>query len=140
MQEEKSAPISVPTYSHKELMDAAGIAEADRPHVDYVVSQESGWCHTKWQGQIGYCPEEHTAVYGYHNASVGYGLCQSTPAIKMETAGADWKTNPVTQLKWCAEYAKQYGGWHAAAEFKRCTGMCYSPKVLRNVAKATPWF
>jgi len=29
----------------------------------------------------------------------------------MATAGADWATNPITQLRWCSGYASRYGGW-----------------------------
>ncbi|NED00241.1 lytic transglycosylase domain-containing protein, partial [Streptomyces sp. SID6648] len=35
------------------------------------------------------------------NASSGaYGLVQALPGSKMASAGADWKTNPATQIKW----------------------------------------
>jgi hypothetical protein len=33
----------------------------------------------------------------------------------MASAGADWATNPITQLRWCDGYAtSRYGGWAAA--------------------------
>ena len=35
-------------------------------------------------------------------------------AASMATAGADWQTNPVTQLRWCSGYANRYGGWAGA--------------------------
>lgn len=89
-------------------MALAGIAPSDYQYVDYIVSHESGWCPTKAQGEIGYCP----AYTGYVPSYGGYGLCQATPGIKMESAGADWATNPVTQLEWCSSYAdNRYGGW-----------------------------
>jgi hypothetical protein len=45
-------------------------------------------------------------------------LCQSTPASKMASAGDDWRTNPVTQIKWCTGYAVgRYGSWTNAYEF-----------------------
>lgn len=89
-------------------MALAGISPSDYQYVDYIVSHESGWCPTKAQGEIGYCP----AYAGYVPSYGGYGLCQSTPGIKMESAGSDWATNPVTQLEWCSGYAEgRYGGW-----------------------------
>jgi hypothetical protein len=101
--------------SHEDWMSQAGISQSDWPAVDYIISHESGWCPTKWEGEIGIgCPEYH----GY--SKVGYGLCQSTPAIKMAVAGDDWATNPVTQLKWCNSYAqtcevyRHYCGWWGA--------------------------
>lgn len=97
-----------------DVMQAAGISPADYGYVDYIISHESGWCALKWQGQVGYCPSTYAEKYpGSETATtVGYGLCQSTPAIKMATAGADWRTNAVTQLLWCNGYALgRYGSW-----------------------------
>jgi len=91
-------------------MALAGIAAADYNYVDYIVSHESGWCPTKAQGEH-YCP----AVPDNQFTPNGYGLCQATPGSKMSTAGSDWATNPVTQLKWCNGYAVgHYGSWAAA--------------------------
>jgi uncharacterized protein YabE (DUF348 family) len=92
-------------------MALAGIAPSDYQYADYIISHESGWCPTKAQGQYGGCPPYAGSV----PATGGYGLCQSTPGSKMSTAGADWATNPVTQLKWCSGYARsRYGSWGAA--------------------------
>ncbi len=122
------------------VMTLAGVNVArDYPYVDYIVSRESGWCPTKWQGRPGACPayyeELHSPSSGY-----GYGLCQSTPAIKMAANGADWQTNPVTQLKWCYGYMLGYGSAQAAMEFKSCLGSCYSPKTRQTYNKVTTWF
>jgi uncharacterized protein YabE (DUF348 family) len=92
------------------IMAQAGISAGDYAYVNYIVSHESGWCPTKAQG-------EHTcpAVPDNQFTSGGYGLCQSTPGTKMATAGADWATNPITQLHWCSDYAqRRYGSWGAA--------------------------
>jgi uncharacterized protein YabE (DUF348 family) len=92
-------------------MALAGIASSDYQYVDYIVSHESGWCPTKIQGQYGGCPPLTGEVPSYG----GYGLCQSTPGIKMASAGDDWRTNPITQLRWCSNYAHaRYGSWAAA--------------------------
>lgn len=82
------------------LMSAAGIAESDFGYVDYIISKESGW--------------RPGAANSYSGA---YGLCQSLPASKMASAGADYLTNPVTQLRWCSGYAEgRYGSWAGAYE------------------------
>ncbi len=91
-------------------MALAGIAPSDYQYADYIISNESGWCPTKAQGQYGGCPPYSGSVPSYG----GYGLCQSTPGSKMASAGADWATNPITQLKWCSGYASRYGGWAGA--------------------------
>jgi uncharacterized protein YabE (DUF348 family) len=96
------------------LLTAAGIPLSDYPYVNHIISKESGWCATKWQGQVGYCPGYYTEIHS-PSSGYGYGLCQSTPAIKMASAGADWQNNPVTQLKWCSGYAiGRYGSWENA--------------------------
>ncbi len=89
------------------IMSGAGISPSDYQYVNYIISRESGWCYTKWQGEWGACPSYHGAPsYG------GYGLCQSTPPGKMASAGADWAWNPITQMRWCDGYAQsRYGGW-----------------------------
>ena len=104
--------IDVP--SDKEaVMAAAGIAPGDYGYVNYIISRESGWCPTKWQGQSGSCPAYHGVP-----ASGGYGLGQATPGSKMASAGADWATNSVTQLKWCNGYTlDRYGSWAGAYNF-----------------------
>lgn len=117
--------VSAPVYTYtgpasaEEWMAAAGIPRSDWPYVNCViagcdgVSAEGGW----------------NGVQRWNTAGSGaYGLCQALPAGKMASAGADWKTNPVTQLKWCHGYAQQYGGWAAAWNFRKCTGNCFSTK------------
>ena len=45
------------------------------------------------------------------NASSGaYGIPQALPGSKMASAGADWRTNPITQINWGIGYVKgRYG-------------------------------
>lgn len=91
-------------------MALAGIPPRDYQYVNYIVSHESGWCPTKAQGET-YCPAVPVDPY----TSGGYGLCQATPGDKMASAGADWQTNPITQLEWCNSYAhSSYGSWYNA--------------------------
>lgn len=75
-------------------MARAGIAPGDFQYADFIISHESGWRPNA------------------SNPSGAYGLCQALPGSKMASAGADWATNPVTQLRWCSGYANsRYGGW-----------------------------
>jgi resuscitation-promoting factor RpfB len=98
-----------------EIMRAAGISSGDYPYVDYIISHESGWCPTKAQGQIGFCPAFPSEPIP---TGSGYGLGQATPGNKMAPFGADWKTNPVTQLRWATSYANsRHGGWGGAYNF-----------------------
>lgn len=45
-----------------------------------------------------------------NSQSGAYGIPQSLPASKMAAAGADWQTNPATQIRWGLGYiAGTYG-------------------------------
>ncbi len=48
--------------------------------------------------------------YNAQNASGAYGIPQALPGSKMATAGADWQTNPATQIKWGLGYIQSTYG------------------------------
>lgn len=61
--------------------------------LDRLYMRESGWNHRARNPHSG-----------------AYGIPQSLPASKMASAGADWRTNPETQLRWGLSYIKsRYG-------------------------------
>ncbi len=43
-------------------------------------------------------------VYASNSSSGAYGIPQALPGSKMATAGADWQTNPATQITWGLGY------------------------------------
>ncbi len=56
---------------------------------------------------------DHESSWNYQatNASSGaYGLFQALPAGKYSSAGADWRTNPATQIKWGLNYMNERYG------------------------------
>jgi hypothetical protein len=48
--------------------------------------------------------------YNAENASGAYGIPQALPGSKMASAGADWMTNPATQISWGLGYIKSVYG------------------------------
>jgi hypothetical protein len=60
--------------------------------LDNIWSRESGW------------------NYLAENASGAYGIPQALPGSKMASAGADWATNPATQIKWGLGYIRSIYG------------------------------
>ncbi|OKJ78052.1 transglycosylase SLT domain-containing protein [Streptomyces sp. CB02460] len=49
----------------------------------------------------------HESSWNYRASNPGsgaYGLVQALPGSKMASAGADWMTNPATQIKWGLSY------------------------------------
>lgn len=84
-----------------EVMNESSIEEEDYLFADYIVTHESNWNYQATNQESG-----------------AYGLCQALPPEKMAYTGKDWKTNPITQLNWCDNYAKQrYGSWEKAYIF-----------------------
>lgn len=107
------------------IMTAAGIAAEDQGYAAYIINNENAaWCPIRWQGTPGCWAEYAEKFPGAEGSSqVGYGLCQATPGNKMATAGSDWRTNAVTQMKWCHGYAiSRYGSWEQAYNFKVSRG------------------
>lgn len=72
-----------------------------------IIDQESGWDHRVWN-------------YG---GSGAYGIPQALPASKMASAGADYMTNPRTQIRWLHGYVDgRYDGPCGALSHKHATG------------------
>jgi hypothetical protein len=66
-----------------------------------IVDHESGW--------------NYRAV---NPSSGAYGLFQALPGSKMSSVGADWQTNPATQIKWGLNYMNgRYGSPCGAWDF-----------------------
>jgi soluble lytic murein transglycosylase-like protein len=54
--------------------------------------------------------ESNWRVNALNKSSGAYGIPQSLPATKMASEGADWLTNPETQIRWGIKYIKgRYG-------------------------------
>jgi hypothetical protein len=61
--------------------------------------------------------ESHWNVYSHNTGSGAYGIPQALPGEKMASAGADWATNPATQITWglgyiTARYRTPCGAWN----------------------------
>jgi hypothetical protein len=74
------------------------------------------WGDSQWR----YVDLLWTAESGWNSSVVNpksgaYGIPQALPADKMASAGADWATNPLTQIRWGLQYiATRYGTPQAA--------------------------
>ncbi len=80
---------------------------------DYGFSESQWGCLDQlWNGESGW-------RYTAENSSSGaYGIAQSLPGSKMGTVADDWRTNPVTQIKWGLNYIRSSygtpcGAWNA---------------------------
>jgi ABC-type transporter Mla MlaB component len=50
--------------------------------------------------------ESHWNYRAHNYRSGAHGIPQALPAIKMEIVSTDWRTNPVTQIRWGLSYIK----------------------------------
>jgi hypothetical protein len=79
-------------------------------------SSEFGCLDELWSRESGWNP---TAA----NPSGAYGIPQALPGSKMASAGADWQTNPATQIRWGLGYIKDlYGSPCGAWNHELATG------------------
>ncbi len=76
-----------------EMVLARGWSADEFACLDPLWSHESGW-----------------RVNAANKSSGAYGIPQALPGSKMASAGADWQTNPATQIQWGLGYiAGRYG-------------------------------
>ena len=79
---------------------------------------------TQWTCLLDLWNRESGWLYDAENPSSGaYGIPQALPGDKMASAGADWQTNPATQIKWGLGYISQvYGAPCNAYDFDVANG------------------
>ncbi len=76
----------------RSILASRGMGDDQYACLDYLWTKESGW-----------------RVNAY-NPSGAYGIPQALPGSKMASAGADWQTNPATQITWGLGYIdSRYG-------------------------------
>jgi hypothetical protein len=65
--------------------------------------------------------ESHWNYKAHNYRSGAHGIAQALPAIKMEVISSDWRTNPVTQIRWGLRYidSRYSTPCKAWAKFKR---------------------
>lgn len=103
--------------------EAAAAGGASAPNVPLVYSGDDprtvakqmvaarGWGDGEFQCLVAlWNRESHWNPYAENPYSGAYGIPQALPGTKMASAGADWRTNPVTQITWGLGYiAGRYG-------------------------------
>ena len=85
------------------LLSDFGFGQDQFGCLDSLYNSESGW-----------------RVNADNPSSSAYGIPQALPGSKMSSAGADWATNPVTQIRWGLGYIQdRYGSPCSAWSFKQ---------------------
>lgn len=85
--------------------------------IAYELVLAKGWSGSEFDCLVAlWNRESHWNVYAHNPTSGAYGIPQSLPGDKMASVGADWKTNPRTQIIWGlgyieARYQTPCGAW-----------------------------
>lgn len=71
-----------------------------------------GWGARQWSPLYKlWMRESSWYKYAYNPSSGAYGIPQAVPGGKMASAGANWRTNSRTQVRWGLGYIKSVYGW-----------------------------
>jgi hypothetical protein len=102
----------------KATAPASGIPDPGTAQaIAYDMVLARGWDGSEWNCLVAlWNRESHWNVYAHNPTSGAYGIPQAQPGDKMATVGADWATNPKTQIIWGlgyieARYATPCGAW-----------------------------
>ena len=87
-----------------------------------LMEDKYGWGDRQFACLVGLWTKESNWNYRSSNKRTGaHGIPQALPATKMDSAGTDWRTNPVTQISWGLRYieSRYDTPCGAFAKFKR---------------------
>ncbi|MPY61936.1 aggregation-promoting factor C-terminal-like domain-containing protein [Streptomyces spongiae] len=123
--EQKASRSSSSSSSSSSTADASSFA----PQSSYTTAEVQAIARGMVPGNQFQCFSnivDHESGWNYKavNPSSGaYGLVQAYPGSKMSSAGADWRTNPATQIKWGLNYMNdRYGSPCDAWSFWQANG------------------
>jgi hypothetical protein len=89
----RTALTGSPQTVARALVLREGWSEGQWSCLDSLWSRESGW-----------------NTYAVNHSSGAYGIPQALPAWKMASVGSDWRSNPITQIRWGISYiGSKYG-------------------------------
>lgn len=92
------ADISQQVEVAREMMGAKKVAKA-------IMDTEYQWGDDQYKCLNRLWTKESHWNYKAHNYRSGaHGIAQALPAVKMEVISSDWRTNPVTQIRWGLRY------------------------------------
>ena len=103
----KAASFSIPFVS-----PSPGTAQS----IAYDMVKARGWSDSEFSCLVALWKRESGWRVNAYNSSGAYGIPQALPGSKMASAGADWATNPATQIRWglgyvSARYGTPCGAW-----------------------------
>lgn len=113
---EKAAPAASPEVGR--VPAAAPVPAGSARQIAQGMLASYGWGMDQWSCLDAlWQRESHWNFQAMNRASGAYGIPQALPGSKMASAGADWQTNPATQIKWglgyiLGRYGSPCGAWN----------------------------
>jgi hypothetical protein len=86
-------------------VEMARTPEGAKQVAEIILSEEYGFNEAQFACLDSLWTRESHWNYKAHNYRSGaHGIAQALPAEKMSVVGTDWRTNPVTQIRWGIRY------------------------------------
>ena len=105
-----------------EQVEKARTPSGARKIAQGIAKEKYGWGSYQFSCLNSLWTKESHWNYKARNPRTGaHGIPQALPAVKMEIISTDWRTNPVTQIRWGLHYinARYETPCRALAKFKR---------------------
>ncbi len=101
-----------------------GTVKGNMQFAQVYIAEKYNWNQTQFGCLVSLWNRESHWNHAARNRNSGaYGIPQAMPGNKMSQFGADWQTNPVTQIKWGANYiSRRYSTPCGALEHSNSTG------------------
>jgi hypothetical protein len=118
-EKQQAISVGVPSGTTRDYDGIKGVRNLARA----IAADEYGWGDTQFAALDKLWQKESGWDYKAYNTSSGAtGIPQALPGNKMASEGADWKTNPETQIRWGLKYIKdRYGSpvaaWNHSVEY-----------------------
>lgn len=116
-------PVAAPAATDGESSSSGSAPAAGTPDpgsaqaIAYEMVMSRGWGEGEYSCLVSlWNRESGWNVYAYNASSGATGIPQALPGSKMASAGADWATNPATQITWglgyiTSRYSTPCGAW-----------------------------
>jgi hypothetical protein len=92
-------------------LGGGGGGSSKNQQIGELLAKTYGWSGPQWAAlKALWNGESGWNERALNKSSGAYGIPQALPASKMAAAGADWRTNPATQIKWGLSYIKSVYG------------------------------
>lgn len=106
-----AAPVKPKPVQQQPISSVTAAVSGNPRDIAQTMASSRGWVGDQWLCLDRLWMHESKYETTVRNRYSGaYGIPQALPASKMATAGADWRTNPVTQIEWGLDYISgRYG-------------------------------